>query len=67
MNSYSRFYGRLHPYVARAQPAIEKALQDAATRLGVPTRMGLTVSAPDFSATQGRDINRVRQGIPDLE
>jgi len=33
----------------------------------VPTRTGLTVSAPGFSAPQGRDVNRVKPSILDLD
>jgi len=67
MNPNSRFYGKIHPYVARAHPAIVEALIEASSRLGVPTRTGLTVSAPGFSAPQGRDVNRVKPSILDLD
>ena len=67
MNTNSRFYGKVHPYVTRAHPAIVEALLDASTSLTVPTRMGLTVSAPGFSAPQGRDVNRVKPSILDLD
>lgn len=45
MSTGSRFYGKIHPYVARAQPAIVSALSEASASLGVPTKLGLTVSA----------------------
>jgi len=67
MNTNSRFYGKVHPYVARAHPAIVEALLDASTSLSVPTRTGLTVSSPGFSAPQGRDVNRVKPSILDLD
>ena len=67
MNTNSRFYRKIYPYVARAHPTIVEALLDASTSLGVPTRSGLTVSAPGFSAPQGRDVNRVKPSIPDLD
>lgn len=67
MNTNSRFYGKIHPYVTRAHPAIVEALMDASTSLSVPTRTGLTVSAPGFSAPQGRDVNRVKPSILNLD
>jgi uridine phosphorylase len=63
----SRFYGKIHPYVARAEPALVDALAEAAAGLGVPAKRGLTVSAPGFSAPQGRDIARVRPTVADLD
>jgi len=67
MNTNSRFYRKIHPYVTRAHPTIVEALLDASTNLGVTTRSGLTVSAPGFSAPQGRDINRVKPSVPELD
>jgi uridine phosphorylase len=67
MSTDSRFYGKIHPYVARAEPAVVDALLEAARSLGVPTVLGLTVSASGFFAPQGRDIARVRPSIPDLD
>jgi uridine phosphorylase len=63
----SRFYGKIHPYVTRAEPTLVSAMLEAATSLGVPTRAGLTVSAPGFFAPEGRDIARVKPSIPDLD
>ena len=67
MPSDSRFYGRIQPYVSRANPAMVEALKQASSQLGVPTKPGLTVSAPGFSAAQGRDINRVKPSVMDLD
>ncbi len=67
MSPGSRFYGKLHPYVARAEPVLVEALVQASDRLGVPTKTGLTASAPGFFAPQGRDVSRVKPGIPDLD
>jgi uridine phosphorylase len=63
----SRFMGKINPYVARAEPAVVRALLDAAERLGVPVKAGLTVSAPGFFAAEGRDISRLHPSIPDLD
>ncbi len=63
----SRFFGRIQPYAARATPEMVAALQGASEQLGVQTQPGLTVSAPGFSAAQGRDINRVRPSVLDLD
>jgi uridine phosphorylase len=67
MSTSSRFYGKIHPYVARAEPVLVTALVEAAATLGVPARAGLTVSNPGFSAPQGRDIARVKPSIRDLD
>jgi uridine phosphorylase len=67
MNTNSRFYGKIQPYVARADPAIVNALVEAAASLGVPAKLGLTVSSSGFFAPQGRDIARVRPSAPELD
>jgi uridine phosphorylase len=67
MSTKSRFYGNIHPYVTRAQPTLVDALLEASTSLGVPTRTGLTVSAPGFSAPQGRDTARVKPSVLELD
>jgi uridine phosphorylase len=67
MSVDSRFYGKIHPYVARADPAIVDALREASASLGVPTRVGLTVSSCGFFAPQGRDVARVKPSLPELD
>jgi len=67
MNADSRFYGKVFPYVARSEPSIVNALEEAAATLGVPTKTGLTVSASGFNAAQGRDIARLAPSAPDLD
>jgi uridine phosphorylase len=67
MGTKSRFYGKIHPYVTRAEPTLVGALLEASTSLGVAARTGLTVSAPGFSAPQGRDIARVKPSVPELD
>lgn len=67
MSTKSRFYGRLRPYVARAEPAVVSALREASRRLGVPAKIGLTVSAPGFFRPQGRDIGRIKPTLPELD
>ncbi|PKN43082.1 MAG: uridine phosphorylase [Deltaproteobacteria bacterium HGW-Deltaproteobacteria-18] len=63
----SRFRGKIQPYVSRAQPAVVRALTQAAQELGVAARTGLTVSSSGFFAPQGRDISRLRPSTPDLD
>jgi len=63
----SRFRGKIHPYVSRAEPAVVQALTQAAKDLGVAAKAGLTVSNSGFFASQGRDISRLRPSIPDLD
>jgi uridine phosphorylase len=67
MSTGSRFYGKIHPYVSRAEPTLVDALLEASATLGVPTKLGLTVSASGFFSPQGRDIARVRPSAPDLD
>ena len=66
-SSNSRFYKKIHPYVTRAHPAIVEALLDASATLGVSIRAGLTASAPGFSAPQGRDINRIKPSVLEMD
>jgi uridine phosphorylase len=63
----SRFRGKIHPYVSRAEPAVVQALTQAAKDLGVAAKAGLTVSNSGFFSSQGRDISRLRPSIPDLD
>jgi uridine phosphorylase len=67
MSAESRFYGKIHPYVSRSEPALVDALLEASASLGVPAKPGLTVSASGFFAPQGRDIARRRPSVPDLD
>jgi uridine phosphorylase len=67
MSTGSRFYGRIQPYVARAEPALVKALVQAAASLGVPAKLGLTVSCSGFFAPQGRDVARIKPSVPELD
>ena len=63
----SRFYGKINPYIARAEPVLVKALLEAADNLGVATKLGLTASMSGFFAPQGRDIARVKPSFPDTD
>ena len=67
MSEDSRFYGRVYPYVSRAEPAMVDALEEAAASLGVAAKLGLTVSSCGFFAPQGRDIARIRPSVPDVD
>jgi uridine phosphorylase len=63
----SRFFARIHPYVARAEPALVDALLEACASLGVPGKLGLTASCPGFFAPQGRDVARLKPSVPELD
>lgn len=63
----SRFWGKIHPYVSRAEPSLVNALLAAAEDLGVATQLGLTVSNCGFFAPQGRDTNRLKPSIFELD
>jgi uridine phosphorylase len=67
MPDSARFRGAIHPYVARADPLIVKALAEAAASLGVRARQGLTASGAGFFAPQGRDIARVPPAVPGID
>ena len=58
---------KIHPYVSRAEPTLVDALLEASASLGVPTKLGLTVSASGFFAPEGRDIARVKPSVPELD
>lgn len=67
MNKNSRFFGKIHPYVSRAEPTIVNALVEASKSLGIQSKVGLTVSCSGFFAPQGRNIARVNPSISDLD
>lgn len=67
MSPESRFYGNIYPYVSRAAPTLVDALSEASAALGVPAKVGMTVSASGFFAPQGRDTARVKPSIPDVD
>jgi uridine phosphorylase len=67
INPSSRFFGKIHPYVSRADPTLVSALEQAASSLGLAYKKGLTVSAPGFFLPQGRDISRIQPSIPELD
>ena len=67
MSAESRFYGKIRPYVSRAEPTVVNALLEATASLGVPTKVGLTVSNSGFFAPQGRDTARVKPSVLELD
>ena len=67
MPDTSRFYGKIHPYVTRANTAMVDALLEASRLLNLQTKLGFTVSCPGFSAAQGRDVNRMKPSLMDLD
>jgi uridine phosphorylase len=67
MEPKDRFAGKLQPYVARAEPRVVEALLEAAQQLGVKVKAGMTVSAPGFFASQGRQTSRLQPSLPELD
>jgi uridine phosphorylase len=67
MNPESRYYGKIKPYVSKAEPTLVNALVEAAEQLGVPVKTGLTLSSPGFFIPEGRDISRLKPNIPELD
>lgn len=67
MPAGTRFRGLIRPYVSRSGPAVREALMQAATSLGLPARLGLTVSNSGFFAPQGRDVSRLQPSVPALD
>jgi uridine phosphorylase len=63
----SRYYGKIHPYVSRAEPTVVNALAEASEMLGLTSKVGLTASCSGFFAAQGRNIARNQPTIPDLD
>ncbi len=66
MSTDSRFYGKILPYVSRAEPAIVAALLEASENIGGQAKLGLTVSSSGFFAPQGRDTARVKPSVREL-
>ncbi len=67
MDKNSRHYGKIHPYVSRAEPLIVNALTKASKQLGIASKVGLTVSCSGFFAPQGRNVARVQPSLPDID
>lgn len=67
MSKQSRFYGKIHPYVARAEPRIVDALLEASAILGIPSKLGLTASNSGFFAPQARDVARIEPSLAGLD
>ena len=63
----SRYYGKIKPYVSKAEPIMVNALMEASAALGVVSKTGLTISSSGFFVPQGRDISRFKPNIPDLD
>jgi uridine phosphorylase len=63
----SRFYGKIHPYVSKANPAVLAALQAQATKLKAPHHVGVTVASSGFHGNQGRDVARIALSVPDID
>jgi len=67
MSTESRFYAKIQPYVSKAEPILVDALSEAAQELGVPAKVGLTVSSSGFFGPQGRDTARLEPSLLDLD
>jgi uridine phosphorylase len=63
----SRFYGKIYPYVSKANPAVLAALQTTATKLNAPYQVGVTVASSGFHGNQGRDVSRIALSVPDID
>ena len=67
MRPGSRFCGKIQPYVSRAEPTVVAALEEAARSLGLPVKLGLTVSNSGFFAPQGRHVTGLEPSAPELD
>jgi uridine phosphorylase len=67
MSPDSRYYGKIKPYVSKAEPTLVNALVEAADKLGVPVKTGMTLSSPGFFIPEGRDISRLKPNILELD
>jgi uridine phosphorylase len=63
----SRFYGKIHPYVSKANEAVLGALQAAAGTINAPYQVGVTVASSGFHGNQGRDVSRIALSVPDID
>jgi uridine phosphorylase len=67
MDPDGRFYGKIHPYAAAADTKLVELLIESAETLNRGHEVGITVSAPGFNASQGRDTARMPLSIPDID
>jgi len=63
----SRFKGKIYPYASKAHPDVVKALVESASEIGIPVRVGITVSNSGFFANQGRSLCRIPPTVPDID
>eukprot|EP00727_Mastigamoeba_balamuthi_P001545 m51a1_g11388 purine-nucleoside phosphorylase, putative (323) ;mRNA; r:14479-15658 len=65
----SRFGTRMRPYVSRSNPAVVRAIQDAAKDMSFErVRVGITACAPGFFAPQGRVLlGALAPTVPDID
>lgn len=62
---FQNFLG-IKPYISRFNPEVIKALKDACKEIGVPYKIGSTVSNSGFFANQGREL-LVEPAFPDID
>jgi uridine phosphorylase len=67
MDPNSRFYGKIYPYVSRADSRMITALKKAADMIDVSIKVGLTVSCGGFFAPQGRHVTRIPPSILNID
>jgi uridine phosphorylase len=63
----ARFYGKIFPYAAKADPELLACLVESAQKLGAPYEVGITASSSGFNANQGRDVSRIPLTVPDID
>jgi uridine phosphorylase len=67
MERSARFYGKIYPYVAKADEQVLQALTSSAHALGIPHDVGVTVASSGFHGNQGRDVARIAPSVPDID
>jgi uridine phosphorylase len=67
MSPSSRFYGKIHPYVSKADQMVVDALCASAKQFNLPFDVGITATASGFNANQGRDVSRIAPSVPDID
>jgi len=63
----SRFNNKIFSYAAKANANVVVALENAAKKLNIKHKIGITVSNSGFFSHQGRDIMRLPLTLPDID
>jgi uridine phosphorylase len=67
MSKKSRFYGKIKPYVSKADPNLVPKLIKICKDNNFNYKSGITISNSGFFANQGRAVLNIKPSLPDLD